>query len=139
MAFERTLSIIKPNAVRDNNIGAIISKLEMAGLRVVASKMVFLTEKQAASFYEMHSDKPFFPELIAYMTSGPSIVQVLSGEHAISVNRKVMGATNPKEAVAGTIRAEFAASITENAVHGSDAPESAESEIAFFFPKIEIY
>ena len=139
MELERTLSIIKPNAVRDNNIGAIIKKLEDAGLKVVASKMVNLTKEQVAAFYEVHSDKSFFDEHIAYMTSGPSIILVLSGKDAISVNRKIMGATNPKEAAPGTIRAEFASSITENAVHGSDAPETAESEIAFFFPRIEIY
>ena len=139
MELERTLSIIKPNAVRDNNIGAIIKKLEDAGLKVVASKMVNLTKEQVAAFYEVHSDKSFFDELIAYMTSGPSVILVLSGKDAISVNRKIMGATNPKEAAPGTIRAEFASSITENAVHGSDAPETAESEIAFFFPRIEIY
>ena len=139
MTLERTLSIIKPNAIKDKNLGAIIDKLETAGLSIVASKLLKLTKDQAASFYDIHSDKPFFPELISYMTSGPSIVQVLSGENAISVNRKIMGATNPKEAAPGTIRAEFAASITENSVHGSDAPETAESEIAFFFPRIEIY
>ena len=139
MALERTLSIIKPNAVRDNNIGAIIEKLEKAGLKIVASKMVVLTKEQVAAFYEVHSNKSFFDELMAYMTSGPSVIQVLSGEDAISVNRRIMGATNPKEAEPGTIRAEFASSITENAVHGSDAPETAEFEITFFFPRTEIY
>lgn len=139
MAIERTLSIIKPSAVRDNHIGAIVAKFEAAGLKVVASRMMRLTEAQAGAFYDIHRSKPFFGELVEFMTIGPVIVQVLEGENAIQVNRDVMGATNPANAAPGTVRAEFAASITENAVHGSDAPETARSEIAFFFAESEIF
>lgn len=139
MATERTLSIIKPSAVRDNHIGAILAKFEAAQLRIVAARMMHLTRQQAEDFYGIHRDKPFFDELVEFMMSGPVMVQVLEGENAIQVNRDVMGATNPANAAPGTIRAEFAASITENAVHGSDAPETAAHEIAFFFPDAEIH
>lgn len=133
MALERTLSIIKPSAVRDNHIGAILAKFEAADLIIVAARMMRLSRQQAEAFYGIHRDKPFFDELVEFMTSGPVMVQVLEGENAIQVNRDVMGATNPADAAPGTIRAEFANSITENAVHGSDAPETAASEIEFFF------
>ncbi len=139
MAIERTLSIIKPSAVRDNHIGAIIAKFEAAQLKVVAARMMRLTEEQAGAFYDVHRSKPFFGELVEFMTIGPVLVQVLEGENAILVNRDVMGATNPANAAPGTIRAEFAASITENAVHGSDAPDTARTEIAFFFAEAEIF
>ena len=139
MATERTLSIIKPSAVRDNHIGAILAKFEAAKLRIVAARMMHLTRQQAEDFYGIHRDKPFFDELVEFMMSGPVMVQVLEGENAIQVNRDVMGATNPANAAPGTIRAEFAASITENAVHGSDAPETAANEIAFFFTDAEIH
>jgi nucleoside-diphosphate kinase len=139
MATERTLSIIKPSAVRDNHIGAILAKFEAANLRIVAARMMHLTRQQAEDFYGVHRDKPFFDELVESMMSGPVVVQVLEGENAIQVNRDVMGATNPANAAPGTIRAEFAASITENAVHGSDAPETAANEIAFFFTDAEIH
>jgi nucleoside-diphosphate kinase len=138
MAIERTLSIIKPGAVRKNQIGAILAKLEAAGLRIVAARMTRLTPAQAGEFYRIHRDKPFFGELVEFMAMGPIMVQVLEGEQAIQVNREVMGATNPANAAPGTIRAEFATSITENAVHGSDAPETARTEIAFFFPELDI-
>lgn len=139
MAIERTLSIIKPGAVRDNHIGAIIAKFEAAGLKVVAARMTQLTEAQAGAFYAVHRDKPFFGELVEFMTKGPVVVQVLEGDNAIHVNREVMGATNPANAAPGTIRAEFATSITENAVHGSDGPDTARAEIAFFFAAADIY
>jgi nucleoside-diphosphate kinase len=138
MAIERTLSIVKPSAVRDNHIGAILAKFEAAGLRIVAAKMMHLSPQQAGAFYGIHRDKPFFDELVEFMSSGPVVVQVLEGDNAIQVNRDVMGATNPAQAAPGTIRAEFATSITENAVHGSDAPETAANEIRFFFSDIEI-
>ncbi|MGB5260969.1 MAG: nucleoside-diphosphate kinase [Gammaproteobacteria bacterium] len=133
MAIERTFSIIKPDAVAKNVIGEIISRFEKNGLCIVASKMVHLTREQAGEFYAVHRERPFYNDLVAYMTSGPVVVQVLEGEDAIRKNREIMGATNPAEAAAGTIRADFAASIEENAVHGSDAPETAAQEIAFFF------
>lgn len=139
MVIERTLSIIKPGAVRDNNIGAIIAKFEAAGLRVIASKMIRMSETQAGDFYGVHRDKPFFGELVEFMTYGPVVVQVLEGENAILANRDVMGATNPANAAPGTIRADFATSITENAVHGSDSPDTARSEISFFFKDGEIF
>lgn len=139
MAIERTLSIIKPSAVRDNHIGGIIAKFEVVGLKVVAAKMMQLTEAQAGAFYGIHRSKPFFGELVEFMTVGPVLVQVLEGESAIQANRDVMGATNPANAAPGTIRAEFATSITENAVHGSDAPDTAGTEIAFFFSEAEIF
>ncbi|MEQ8662110.1 MAG: nucleoside-diphosphate kinase [Gammaproteobacteria bacterium] len=138
MARERTLSIIKPSAVRDNHIGAILAKFEAAGLTIVAARMLRMSREQAEAFYGVHREKPFFDELVESMMSGPVMVQVLEGDNAIQVNRDVMGATNPAQAAPGTIRAEFAASITENAVHGSDAPETAAVEIAFFFDNDEI-
>lgn len=135
MAVERTLSIIKPDAVANNVIGEIYRRFEKAGLRIVAAKMAHLSEAQAAAFYEVHRERPFYRDLVAFMTSGPVMVQVLEGENAIAKNREVMGATNPKEAAPGTIRADFARTIDENAVHGSDAAETASREIAFFFPE----
>jgi len=133
MAIERTISIIKPDAVAKNVIGEIYSRFEKAGLRIVAARMMHLSKEQAGEFYAVHRERPFYGELIEYMTSGPIMVQVLEGENAVAKNREVMGATNPKEAAPGTIRADFANDITENAVHGSDAPETAAAEIAFFF------
>ncbi|WP_111655835.1 nucleoside-diphosphate kinase [Isoalcanivorax indicus] len=138
MAVERTLSIIKPDAVAKNVIGQIESRFENAGLRLVALKMVQLSQEQAEGFYAEHKERPFFGDLVAFMTSGPVVVQVLEGEDAISKNRELMGATNPKEAAAGTIRADFAVSIDENAVHGSDSAASAEREIGYFFKPEEI-
>ena len=139
MATERTLSIIKPSAVRDNHIGAILAKFEAAGLRIIAAKMTQLTQAQAEAFYAVHAERPFFVEFVEFMTSGPVMVQALEGDNAIKTNRDVMGATNPAEAAPGTIRAEFAISMTENAVHGSDAPDTAEEEISFFFTASEIH
>ncbi|HAN27760.1 MAG TPA: nucleoside-diphosphate kinase [Haliea salexigens] len=133
MAVERTLSIVKPDAVAKNVIGQIYSRFESAGLRVVAAKMLRLSDAVAGGFYAEHSERPFFPALIEFMTSGPVMVQVLEGDNAIARNRELMGATNPKDADAGTIRADFAESIDANAVHGSDSPASAEREIAYFF------
>jgi nucleoside-diphosphate kinase len=133
MAVERTISIIKPDAVAKNVIGQIYDRFEKAGLQIVAAKMVQLSQQQAEAFYEVHKERPFYADLVSFMTSGPVMVQVLEGENAIAKNREVMGATNPAEADAGTIRADFASSIDENAVHGSDAPETAANEIAFFF------
>lgn len=138
MAIERTFSIIKPDAVAKNVIGQIYTRFEKAGLRIVASRMLHLTRAQAEGFYAVHKDRPFFAELVDFMTSGPVMVQVLEGESAVARNREVMGATNPKEAAPGTIRADFADAITENAVHGSDAPETAAQEIAYFFASTEI-
>jgi nucleoside-diphosphate kinase len=138
MAIERTFSIIKPDAVAKNVIGPIIAKLEAAGLRVIASKMVRLSELQARAFYAVHKDRPFYTDLVKFMTEGPVIVQVLEGENAIARNREVMGATNPEKADAGTIRKEFATNIERNAVHGSDAPDTASTEIAFFFSTAEL-
>jgi nucleoside-diphosphate kinase len=138
MAKERTLSIIKPDAVAKNHIGEIIARFEKAGLRVIAAKMMQLSQQQAESFYEVHKARPFYRDLVSFMVSGPVLVQVLEGENAIALNRDVMGATNPKEAASGTIRADFAASIDENAVHGSDAPETASREIQFFFTDKEL-
>jgi nucleoside-diphosphate kinase len=138
MAIERTFSIIKPDAVAKNVIGPIIAKLEAAGLRVIASKMVRLSELQARAFYAVHKDRPFYTDLVKFMTEGPVIVQVLEGENAIARNREVMGATNPEKADAGTIRKEFATNIERNAVHGSDAPDTAGAEIAFFFSTAEL-
>ena len=139
MAVERTFSIVKPDAVARNLIGEIYSPFEKGGLRVVASKMLRLSEEQAAGFYAEHDGKPFFNDLCSYMRSGPVMVQVLEGEDAIATNRRLMGATNPAEAAPGTIRADFAESIDANAVHGSDAPESAAREIAFFFSPEELH
>ena len=134
----RTFSIIKPDATRRNLTGKVISKLEEGGLRVVAQKRIRMTEDQAKSFYEVHKDRPFYGDLVSFMTSGPVVVQVLEGEDAVRRNREIMGATNPKEAEAGTIRAEFAESIEANSVHGSDAEDTARQEIAFFFTEDEI-
>ena len=138
MSTERTLSIIKPDAVAGNVIGQIYSKFEAAGLRIVAARMVHLSRARAESFYAVHKERPFFPELIEFMTSGPCMVQVLEGEDAIAKNREVMGATNPADAAPGTIRADFAVEVTENAVHGSDGPDTAKAEIAFFFDAGEL-
>lgn len=139
MTTERTLSIIKPDAVSKQLIGQIISRFEKAGLRVAAAKMVHLSKHQAESFYAIHKERPFFNALVAFMCSGPVLVQVLEGENAILRNREIMGATNPKEAAAGTIRADFADSIDHNAVHGSDASATANEEISFFFAPNEIF
>ena len=133
MAIEQTLSIIKPNAVSDNHIGAILAQLEEAGLKIIAARLVHLSLAEAGAFYAVHRERPFFQELVDFMTSGPIMVQALEGENAIMVNREVMGATNPAEAAPGTIRARFANSLTENAVHGSDGPDTAKTEIEFFF------
>lgn len=138
MAIERTLSIVKPDAVAKNVIGEILARFEKAGLRIVAARMMQLSQEQAESFYDIHKERPFFNDLVKFMVSGPVLVQVLEGDNAIKMNRDVMGATNPKEAAPGTIRADFAVSIDENAVHGSDAPETAAREIAFFFKDEEI-
>jgi nucleoside-diphosphate kinase len=138
MAIERTFSIVKPDAVAKNVIGEIYSRFEKNGLQVIASKMLHLTQAQAEGFYAEHKERPFFNDLVAFMITGPVVVQVLEGEGAIAKNRELMGATNPSEAEAGTIRADFADSIDENAVHGSDAPETAEQEIAFFFSDNEL-
>ncbi|MCP5161729.1 MAG: nucleoside-diphosphate kinase [Hahellaceae bacterium] len=138
MAIERTLSIIKPDAVAKNVIGKIYSRFESNGLRIVASKMMHLSQEQAEGFYAEHKERGFFKDLVAFMTSGPVVVQVLEGEGAVLKNRDLMGATNPKEAAEGTIRADFAESIDANAVHGSDSTASAEREIAYFFTDAEI-
>ena len=138
MATERTFSIIKPDAVAKNVIGKILTRFEEAGLRIVASRMVHLSKEQAEGFYAEHKGRPFFNDLVSFMTSGPVVVQVLEGEHAVALNRKLMGATNPKEAAVGTIRADFAQTIDENAVHGSDSAESAAREIAYFFDAAQI-
>ncbi|MEE4110158.1 MAG: nucleoside-diphosphate kinase [Halieaceae bacterium] len=139
MAVERTLSIIKPDAVGKNHIGEIYARFEAAGLRIVAARMMQLSEQVAGGFYAEHRERPFFPALIEFMTSGPVVVQVLEGEDAIGKNRELMGATNPQDAEAGTIRADFASSIDANAVHGSDSAASAEREIAYFFAASEIH
>ena len=138
MAIERTFSIVKPDAVAKNVIGQIYARFESAGLSIVASKMMQLTKEKAEGFYAEHKERPFFNDLVAFMTSGPVMVQVLEGENAILANREIMGATNPAEAARGTLRADFANSIDENAVHGSDAPESAAREIAYFFSEEEV-
>lgn len=138
MTVERTLSIIKPDAVGKNIIGKIYTKFEESGLRVVAAKMMHLTKEQGAAFYAVHKARPFFGELVDFISSGPVMVQVLEGENAIAKNREVMGATNPADAAPGTIRAEFADSVGENAVHGSDGPDTAAVEISFFFKPGEI-
>lgn len=138
MALERTFSIIKPDAVAKNVIGAIYNRFESAGLRIVAAKMLHLSREQAEGFYAEHSARPFFGALVSFMTSGPVMVQVLEGEDAVRKNREIMGATNPKDAAAGTLRADYAASIDENAVHGSDAAASAAREIAYFFTETEL-
>jgi len=138
MALERTFSIIKPDATRRNLTGKVIAKLEEGGLRVIASKRIHMTREQAEGFYGVHKERPFFGELVEFMMSEPVVVQVLEGENAIARNREIMGATNPAEADAGTIRAEFAESIGENSVHGSDGPDTARDEIKFFFSDNEI-
>jgi nucleoside-diphosphate kinase len=138
MAVERTFSMIKPDATKRNLTGAINAKLEGAGLRIIAQKRVWMSRKQAEGFYAVHRGRPFFDELVEFMSSGPTIVQVLEGENAVLKNREVMGATNPANAAAGTIRKEFALSIGENSVHGSDAPETAREEIAYWFAGIEV-
>jgi len=138
MAVERTFSIVKPDGVAKNLIGEVYRRFEKAGLRVVAAKMIRLRQDQAEGFYAVHKARPFYADLVRYMISGPVMVQVLEGENAIKANRDIMGATNPKQAAPGTIRADFAASIEENVVHGSDGPETAATEIAFFFSQAEI-
>jgi nucleoside-diphosphate kinase len=138
MAVERTFSIVKPNAVAKDVIGAIYSRFEQAGLKIIAAKMLHMDTEQAQGFYAVHKERPFFNDLVAFMTSGPVMVQVLEGENAIMKNREIMGATNPEEAAPGTIRADFADSLEANAVHGSDAPETAAQEIAYFFTESEI-
>jgi nucleoside-diphosphate kinase len=138
MAIERTLSIIKPDGVAKNIIGKIYNRFEKAGMQIIAAKMLQLSKEQVGEFYAVHKERPFYGELIEFMTSGPVMVQVLEGENAISKNREVMGATNPEEAAAGTIRADFAKTVDENVVHGSDGPDTAKEEIAFFFQDNEI-
>jgi nucleoside-diphosphate kinase len=138
MAVELTLSIIKPDAVRKNAIGKILARFEAAGLRIVAARMMHLSRAEAEAFYAVHRDRPFFRDLVEFMTSGPIMVQVLEGEGAIMKNRDLMGATDPKKAAPGTIRADFAASIDANAVHGSDGEDTARAEVAFFFPTMTI-
>jgi len=139
MAVEQTLSIIKPDAVAKDVIGSIYARFEKAGLRVVAARMKWLSRAEAEGFYAVHKERPFFKDLIDFMTSGPVMIQVLEGENAIQRNRDLMGATDPRKAAKGTIRADFAQSIDANAVHGSDSPETASSEIAYFFPNQDIY
>jgi nucleoside-diphosphate kinase len=139
MAVEQTLSIIKPDAVKKNVIGQILARFEAAGLRIVAARMMHLSRAEAEGFYAVHRGRPFFAALVEFMSSGPVLVQVLEGENAIARNRELMGATDPRKAAKGTIRADFAASIDANAVHGSDAPETARNEIAYFFPLSEVY
>ncbi|KIQ27851.1 nucleoside diphosphate kinase [Variovorax paradoxus] len=139
MAIERTLSIIKPDAVAKNVIGKIVSRFEAAGLKIVAAKLVHLSRNEAEQFYSVHKERPFFKDLVEFMISGPVFVQVLEGDNAIAKNRDLMGATDPKKAAAGTIRADFADSIDANAVHGSDAPETAANEVSFFFAGLNVY
>jgi nucleoside-diphosphate kinase len=139
MAVERTLSIIKPDAVSKHVIGQILSRFETAGLRIIAARFMQLSAEQAGAFYAVHRQRPFFADLVKFMTSGPVMIQVLEGENAIAKNRELMGATDPKKAASGTIRADFAESIDANAVHGSDGPETAQTEIAFFFSALELH
>ena len=139
MAVERTLSIVKPDAVAKNVIGEIYSRFEKAGLTIVAARMTWLSRRDAEGFYAVHRERPFFRDLVDFMTTGPVMIQVLEGENAIAKNRELMGATDPRKAARGTIRADFAQSIDANAVHGSDAPETAAAEIAYFFPAHAIY
>jgi nucleoside-diphosphate kinase len=139
MAVERTLSIIKPDAVKKNVVGKICARFEAAGLKIAAARMMHLSRAQAEGFYAVHRERPFFRELVDFMSSGPVLVQVLEGEAAIAKNRELMGATDPKKAAAGTIRADFAESIDANAVHGSDGSDTARTEIAYFFPACDIY
>lgn len=138
MATERTLSIIKPDAVANNIVGEIYRRFEEAGLRIIAAKMMHLTRNQAEGFYAVHRERPFFNDLVQFMQSGPIMIQVLEGEYAIAKNRELMGATDPAQAAPGTIRADFATTVDENAVHGSDGPETAVQEIEFFFDQVEI-
>src|SRR5258706_6305118 len=139
MDVERTLSIIKPDAVKKNAIGQILARFERAGLRIVAARMLHLSRPQAEGFYAVHRERPFFRDLVDFMISGPVLIQVLQGENAIAKNRELMGATDPRKAAKGTIRADFAASIDANAVHGSDGPETAKVEIAYFFPSLAVF
>jgi nucleoside-diphosphate kinase len=139
MAHQRTLSIIKPDAVKKNVIGQIVARFEAAGLRVIAARMMYLSRAEAEGFYAVHRGRPFFADLVQFMTSGPVLVQVLEGDNAIATNRELMGATDPKKAAKGTIRADFADSIDANAVHGSDASDTAKTEIAYFFPACEVF
>ena len=139
MAVERTLSIIKPDAVAKNVIGQIYSRFENGGLKLVAARMAWLSAQEAGQFYAVHKERPFYKDLVAFMTSGPVMIQVLEGEDAIAKNRELMGATDPKKAAPGTIRADFADSIDANAVHGSDGPDTAKAEVAFFFPELNVY
>ena len=139
MATERTLSIIKPDAVAKNVVGQILARFEAAGLKVIAARMQHLSQREAEAFYAVHKERPFFKDLVSFMVSGPVMIQVLEGEGAIAKNRELMGATDPRKADKGTIRADFADSIAANAVHGSDAPETAAVEVAFFFPGLAIY
>ncbi len=139
MAVERTLSIIKPDAVAKNVIGQIYARFEQAGLRIIAARMTHLSRRQAEGFYAVHRERPFFGDLVDFMISGPVMIQVLEGEGAILKNRDLMGATDPKKAAKGTIRADFADSIDANAVHGSDSPQTAATEIAYFFPALDVY
>jgi nucleoside-diphosphate kinase len=138
MALERTLSIIKPDAVKKNVIGQILARFEAAGLRIVAARMMFLSRAEAEGFYAVHRGRPFFNDLVEFMISGPVLVQVLEGDNAIAKNRELMGATDPKKAARGSIRADFAESIDANAVHGSDGPDTARVEVAYFFPACEV-
>jgi nucleoside-diphosphate kinase len=139
MALERTLSIVKPDGVSRNLIGEVYRRFEKAGLSVIAARMIHLSQREAEGFYAVHRERPFFKDLVKYMTSGPVVVQVLQGENAIARNREIMGATDPKKAAPGTIRADFALSIEQNVVHGSDAPETAAVEIAYFFSTTELH
>ena len=139
MALERTFIIVKPDGVAKNLIGEVYRRFEKAGLKIIGAKMIRLRQDQAEGFYAVHRERPFFKDLVKYMTSGPVVVQVLEGENAIKVNRDLMGATDPKKAAPGTIRADFAQSIDANAVHGSDAPDTAQVEIAYFFPSHQVY
>jgi len=139
MALERTLSIIKPDAVKKNVIGQILARFEKAGLRIIAARMKHLSRMEAEGFYAVHRERPFFRDLVDFMISGPVLIQVLEGENAVARNRELMGATDPKKAEQGTIRADFAQSIDANAVHGSDSAENARTEVAYFFPAAEVY
>jgi nucleoside-diphosphate kinase len=139
MALERTLSIVKPDGVRGNHIGEVYRRFEKAGLSIIAARMLHLSQREAEGFYAVHRERPFFKDLVRYMSSGPVVVQVLEGENAIARNRDLMGATDPQKAAAGTIRADLAASIEQNVVHGSDAPETAAREIAYFFSTTELH
>jgi nucleoside-diphosphate kinase len=139
MAVERTLSIVKPDAVAKNVIGEIYARFERAGLRIVAARMMWLSRQDAEGFYAVHKERPFFKDLVEFMISGPVMVQVLEGDNAIAKNRELMGATDPRKAAQGTIRADFAQSIDANAVHGSDGPETARTEVAYFFPALDVH